>query len=43
MEKEFEIIRDHEHYKVLCNGKFFCTADTEIEAEKEIELASANN
>ena len=37
MEKEFEIIREREHYKVLCNGKFFCTADTEEEANEEIE------
>lgn len=33
---EFKIIHEHEHYVVLCNGKFFCTADTYAEAEREI-------
>lgn len=37
MEREFEIVRVREYFEVRLNGKFFCTADTEAEAESEIE------
>ena len=33
----FEIKPVREHYEVFYNGKFLCSADTEIEAEKDIE------
>lgn len=33
----FEIIPVKEHYEVYLNGEFFCSADTESEAAKEIE------
>lgn len=33
----FEIKPVREHFEVYYNGKFFCSADTESEAEKEIE------
>lgn len=34
---EFKIISVKEHYEVYYNGKFFCSADTPLEAVKEIE------
>lgn len=33
----FEIKPVREHYEVFCNGKFFCSADTESEAKQDIE------
>ena len=33
----FEVIPVREHYEVYFDGKFFCSADTEAEAESEIE------
>lgn len=33
----YTIISTHGHYEVLCNGKFFCSADSYHEAENEIE------
>lgn len=33
----FEIKPAREHFEVYLNGKFYCSADTEAEAEKEIE------
>lgn len=35
----FEVKPVREHFEVFCNGKFFCSADTEAEAEKEIKDA----
>ena len=37
----FKIVRVREHYEVYYNGKFFCSADTPMEAAKEIEKARA--
>lgn len=31
------IIPDHGHYLVYIDGKFYCTADSVREAEREIE------
>ena len=31
------IVRDRDHYVVYINGKFYCTADTNQEAKKEME------
>ena len=33
----FEIKPVREHFEVYHNGNFYCSADTESEAEKEIE------
>lgn len=33
----FEIKPVREHFEVYHNGKFFCSADTYVEAEREIE------
>ena len=33
----YEIVPVREHFEVYLDGKFFCSADTESEAEKEIE------
>ena len=33
----FEIKPVREHYEVYLDGQFFCSADTEVEAEKEIK------
>ena len=35
-EVEFDIIQSHGHYVVLKNGKFYCSADTYLEAAREI-------
>ena len=37
----FEIKPVKEHYEVYLDGKFYCSADTEPEAEKEIEESEA--
>ncbi len=34
---EYKIIAVRGHYEVYLNGKFFCSADTFMEAMKEIE------
>lgn len=34
---EFKIVAVKGHYEVYRNGKFFCSADTPMEAAKEIE------
>lgn len=36
MDKNFEIVRVYEHFEVLLNGKFHCSADNFREAEQEI-------
>ena len=33
----YEIKRNREHFDVYIDGKFYCTADNEREAAKEIE------
>lgn len=33
----FEIVPVREHFEVFLDGEFFCSADTEAEAEKEIK------
>lgn len=33
----FEIKPAREHFEVYLDGKFYCSVDTEAEAEKEIE------
>lgn len=33
----FEVKPVREHYEVYLDGQFFCSADTEAEAEKEIK------
>jgi hypothetical protein len=33
----YKIEREREHFEVYINGKFYCTADNEEEAENEIE------
>jgi hypothetical protein len=37
MSAEYEIIAVRGHYEVYRDGKFFCSADTHLEAAKEIE------
>ena len=37
----FEIKPVREHFEVFYNGKFFCSADTESEAESEIKNYTA--
>ena len=34
---EYDVIATRGHYEVYCDGKFFCSADTFMEAVKEIE------
>ena len=34
--KMFNIIRSYDHFTVLLNGQFYCSADTIQEAEQEI-------
>ena len=34
---DYKIIHINDHYEVYPNGKFYCSADTKSEAEKEIE------
>lgn len=33
----YQIKRNHGHYEVYIDGKFYCTADSETEAEREID------
>lgn len=33
----YQIKRNHEHFDVYIDGKFYCSADKESEAESEIE------
>ena len=33
----YDIKRNREHFDVYINGKFYCTADNESEAESEIQ------
>lgn len=33
----YKITRKNGHFEVYINGKFYCSADTESEAVKEIE------
>lgn len=33
----YAIKRNHEHFDVYINGKFYCTADSEKEAAEEVE------
>lgn len=35
--EQYQIIAIRGHYEVYLNGKFFCSADTFMEAVKEIE------
>ena len=35
----YRIINNHGHYEVYIDGKFFCSADTEAEAENEVKGA----
>lgn len=37
MPDEIKIIPNNGHYDVYINGKFYCSADSVIEAAKEIE------
>lgn len=37
MEVDYEIKPEREYYVVYVNGKFFCTADTPVEAIRELE------
>lgn len=39
MNDTYKIIPVKDHYEVYRNGKFYCSADTKLEAEKEIENA----
>ena len=32
----FDIVRSYDHFTVLLNGQFYCSADTIQEAEQEI-------
>lgn len=32
----FEIVRSYEHFTVLLNGEFYCSADNLQEAEQEV-------
>lgn len=34
---EINIISEYGHYTVYIDGKFFCTADTYVEAVRELE------
>lgn len=34
---DYKIISTHGHYVVYYKGKFYCSADTYAEAEREIE------
>lgn len=34
---DYQIITRKGHYEILINGKFYCSADTLPEAEREIE------
>jgi hypothetical protein len=34
---DYDIVRDHDHYVVYIDGKFFCTADRVKEAVEEVE------
>ena len=36
---DYKIIHTNDHYEVYLNEKFYCSADTKFEAEKEIENA----
>lgn len=33
----YKIKRKYDHYEVYINGKFYCTADTQEEAAREVE------
>ena len=33
----YKIVPDREHFLVYIDGKFYCSADTESEAEKEVK------
>lgn len=33
----YKIVADREHFLVYIDGKFYCSADSESEAEKEVE------
>ena len=39
--EQYKIICKHGHYEVYYQGKFFCSADTYKEAEREIERSIA--
>ena len=34
---DYRIIKNHGHYEVYIDGEFFCSADTEAEARREVE------
>lgn len=36
---DYKIIHINDYYEVYLNGKFYCSADTKSEAEKEIKNA----
>ena len=37
MNEEYKVVRVKEHYEVYKNGEFYCSADTPVEAAREIE------
>lgn len=37
MPEETKIVHVKDHYEVYINGEFYCSADTVVEAAKEIE------
>lgn len=37
MSEEYKIIAVRGHYEIYCNGRFWCSADTYLEAVREIE------
>lgn len=39
---EFTIVAERGHYVVYKNGKFYCSADTYLEAAREIEADIKN-
>ena len=43
MPEQYEIIAVSGHYEVYIEGKFYCTADTINEAEKELKEVNNGN
>ena len=33
---DYDIVHEKGHYTVYVNGEFFCSADTHLEAEREV-------
>lgn len=43
MDRKIEMVRVMDHYHVLVDGKFYCSADTPTEAAEEIEKLRSEN